>query len=151
MKRELDIWAYNMVILHDGEEITTPVYLDSGASANVISDEMVMKWGFKKSPYYGKPYKTLTGEQVQPEDTVELMWRGKHRRKIFRETFIVVKGAQTDVLLGRPMCQRLGFAFLLDVFTQPIATFQGLFTFQGVPKKSEYAAEVGKTSADLKQ
>src|SRR5215471_5576384 len=151
MKREADFWTYNMVIcLESGLEITTTVDLDSGAATNVISDEMVEKWGLETSRYFGKPYRTLTGELIQPDFTAELSWRGEHSREVFRGTFIVVKGSQADVLLGRPMCQNLGFAFLLDVLARPTATFQSLFALQGDPKSGENRIDLVKTSADLK-
>ncbi len=74
IRRGCDIWAYNMVILGgNGEEITATGSLDSGASTNVISDEMATELGLDKIPYDGEPYKTLTGELIQPESTVKVL------------------------------------------------------------------------------
>ncbi|KAI4151524.1 MAG: hypothetical protein L6R39_002011 [Caloplaca ligustica] len=103
---------FRMVLHRDNDQTAQRVVcLDTGATLDVISLDVVNELGLKKEPYLGGEVKPL-GEPIRPEWQVSFDWHVCNKSKTYTSTFVVLNeqlSRDFDVLLGYTTIERIGF------------------------------------------
>lgn len=104
--------TFKMVIdKGDGTCSTRVAKLDTAATIDVISEDVVRSIGLHQKDYSG-PWVTPIGPSLRPIGTVEFDWHILERTKTYTNTFAVLdrqSSSEFDVLLSERTIQRIGF------------------------------------------
>ena len=72
-RKPVDLPIIDREIITDSEALTHPTFQDTGASADVISHNLFLKWNLRFLEGYTKPMYSVTGEKMSVEGRTSLM------------------------------------------------------------------------------
>ena len=105
--------SFHMVIhLAKGEVAIRVARLDTGATVDVISIDVVNSLGLVKEPYRGPPLKPLGTTYCHPQGQVKFDWHVATYHKTYTSTFAILDekySTEFDILLGEKTMGVVGF------------------------------------------
>lgn len=95
----------------DGNYICRCGRLDTGASMNLIAEEVFCELGIKMEPFSGTPFEGIGG-LCRPKGKVTFKWNVRGKAKTYSDEFFVVEECHArgfDCLIGEDTIDRVGF------------------------------------------
>ena len=107
-RKPVDLPIIDSEIITDHEALVHPTFQDTGASANVISHNLFLKWNLKLLEGYTKPMYSVTGERMSVEGRTSLSIRSREGFEFKSIELVVTKDTADEVIIGLKDIRRTG-------------------------------------------